>query len=205
MSNTEPITKNESNRLCELEVEIGNGVQAFVVVGVALAEIRDSKLYRGEFATFEDYCREKWGWARRTAYQYIEAARTVQSLPENVRNCAQTESQARELAKVEPDKRAEVLEKAAESGAVTAKSIREANDQSQSPTLANALGFDNTDEALAAVKEPVVTEYYSRLERFVADALENATDKQLISMSVFAATIPKLVKERLAQRKAEKR
>jgi hypothetical protein len=33
---------------------------AFVKVGLALARIRDARLYRAEFPTFEAYCQTKW-------------------------------------------------------------------------------------------------------------------------------------------------
>jgi hypothetical protein len=109
---TEAITLAESKRLIALEKTIERGTQTFVEVGLALAEIRDSKLYRCDYDSFEMYCSEKWGWKRRYAYNLIEAAGVVQSLPENVRHGAQTERQARALAQVEPDQRAEVLEQA---------------------------------------------------------------------------------------------
>lgn len=91
-------------RLEELETVIERGLATFVDVGLALMEVRDSHLYRQTHGTFEDYCTDRWQMARRTAYQFIEAAGTV----ENVRNCAQvepaTESQARPLARLsDPD------------------------------------------------------------------------------------------------------
>jgi hypothetical protein len=55
------------------------------------------------YGTFEDYCRERWGLARRTAYQLMDAAEVV----DNVRNCAQqlpaNEAQARPLTGLDPD------------------------------------------------------------------------------------------------------
>jgi len=48
--------------------------------------------------------------------------------------------------------------------------------------------------------EPNVTEYYTRLESLVMDALGNATDKQLRSMSVFAHKIEKLINDELKRR-----
>ena len=48
--------------------------------------------------------------------------------------------------------------------------------------------------------EPYPTKYYDLLNEVVDDAFENATDKQLISMSVYAVTIPKLIKQELARR-----
>jgi site-specific DNA-methyltransferase (adenine-specific) len=64
----------ERSRLGELEQVVERGLRTFVEVGNALREIRDSRLYRETHATFEDYCRERWGWSRRHANRQIEAA-----------------------------------------------------------------------------------------------------------------------------------
>ena len=48
--------------------------RSFVAVGLTLGRIRDERLYRVEFKTFEAYCREKWQYERRHAYQLIAAA-----------------------------------------------------------------------------------------------------------------------------------
>jgi hypothetical protein len=61
-------------RLSELETTIERGLKTFVEVGNALAEIRDSRLYRESYATFEDYCRERWGMSKRHAVSCIAAA-----------------------------------------------------------------------------------------------------------------------------------
>jgi len=101
------ITLDERSRLYQLEETIRQGLNTFVDVGNALLEIRDKRLYRQEYSTFEEYCREQWNMARRTAYQLIDAAEVV----ENVRNCAQilptNESQARPLTSLEPDEQVE--------------------------------------------------------------------------------------------------
>jgi hypothetical protein len=47
---------------------------AFVKVGLALARIRDLRLYRAEFQTFEAYYRTKWHYGRRYVYHLISAA-----------------------------------------------------------------------------------------------------------------------------------
>lgn len=96
-----PLTKQESKRLKDCEEAIERGLQTFYEVGSALAEIRDSRLYRISYATFEDYCQERWGMSRRRGYELIAAAAVV----ENVRNCAHdepaNEAQARELSKLD--------------------------------------------------------------------------------------------------------
>lgn len=70
----------ESTRLAELESTIDAGLRTFVDVGNALLEIRDSRLYRQTFGTFEDYCRERWGFNSSRARQLIGAAETVRNL-----------------------------------------------------------------------------------------------------------------------------
>jgi len=67
-------------RLAELETRIERGLQTFIEVGEALAEIRDQRLYRESHATFEAYCRERWGWSRQHAYRQIKAAQMVGTL-----------------------------------------------------------------------------------------------------------------------------
>lgn len=89
----------------------------------ALAEIRDKKLYRAGFSTFEEYCRQKWGFSKQRAYQLLEGAETVKSLPAKSQPLVDSERQARALALVPPEQRAEVLEAANASGKVTAASI----------------------------------------------------------------------------------
>ena len=115
-------------RLSECEGIIERGLSTFVEVGNALLEIRDSRLYRESHATFEDYCRERWGMARQRANRLIEAATVVGNLEEISSKLPMTESHARELAAIEPPLRASVWERALETapeGRVTAAHVRE--------------------------------------------------------------------------------
>lgn len=138
------IVGNEADRLSVLEDTIERGLTTFVEVGAALLEIRDSRLYRATHGTFEDYCRDRWQMARRTAYQLIDAAGVI----ENVRNCAQilpiTESQARPLASLEPEVQREVWQRAVEtapSGKVTAAHVQNVADEYRAhPHVANNSG-----------------------------------------------------------------
>ncbi len=80
------LTLPEKGRLSHLELIIEKGQKTFIEVGSALREIRDSQLYRAH-GTFEQYCKARWGYARRTAYQLIDSAQVLG----NVRHGAQTE------------------------------------------------------------------------------------------------------------------
>lgn len=122
----EPLTADEQDALAVCERRIANGIEAFRDVVFALKEVRDGRLYRHAHATFEDYCQSRWGFTRRRGYQLIEAAEAIASLPTECEQLFTNEGQARELAKVEPERRAEVVQKAADGGKLTAEAIRKA-------------------------------------------------------------------------------
>lgn len=79
------LAPEEQTRLEHLELLIDGGMQSFVVVGRALAAVRDGRLYRGTHRTFESYVADRWGWTRATAYDYIAAS----DVQENVRPVVQ--------------------------------------------------------------------------------------------------------------------
>jgi hypothetical protein len=74
------ITLDERSRLFQLEETIRQGLNTFVDVGNALLEIRDKRLYRQEYHTFEDYCREQWNMKQSRAYQFMDSAKVVGNL-----------------------------------------------------------------------------------------------------------------------------
>lgn len=125
------LTIQESQQLERCEVVIKQGLETFVEVGQALMTIRDKRLYRADFGTFDDYCRDRWGIARRTVYQYIDASSVV----ENVRHGAQStlpvnERQARPLTKLEPEVQREAWAQVVEENkdnpeSITAKKVAE--------------------------------------------------------------------------------
>ena len=118
----EPISVAESARLNELEKTIKDGLRTFVAVGTALAEIRDSRLYRAEYPSFDNYVQAALGIKKSYAYQIIESAGAAKSVSAiaDIKN----EAQARELARVPEPRRVEVL--AAAGDQPTARGIKEA-------------------------------------------------------------------------------
>lgn len=100
----EMMTLAEITRLGELEQVVETGLTVFVKVGNALLEIRDSRLYRQQFPTFEAYCRERWGLKQSRAYQLLDAAVVVGNLQSStIVELPKTESQARPLTRLEPE------------------------------------------------------------------------------------------------------
>lgn len=74
--------------------------RAFYEAGIALMELRDRKLYRSTHKTFEEYCRERFGYNRSRSYQFIDAATVVDNLqkcPQIVDIFPTAESQVRPL------------------------------------------------------------------------------------------------------------
>lgn len=57
------LTTDEVARLKDLEKAIFRGKETFFEVGLALAEIKNGKLYRRNYDSFDDYCKKKWGWS----------------------------------------------------------------------------------------------------------------------------------------------
>lgn len=120
-----------SRSIEELEEVIGRGLETFVEVGDALAEVRDAKLYLQFHPTFEAYCSERWGLTRKRAYDLIGAAESVNELsPMGDTPKPTNERQARELAplKGQPESAAAAMRAANEAtgGKPTAKAIADA-------------------------------------------------------------------------------
>jgi hypothetical protein len=127
------LSEAEVTRYRALEAVVAAGWQTFADVGVALGQIRDERLYRTEFDTFEAYCRAKWHYARRYVYQLISAAQLFQHL---CANCAHRrpdhESQLRPLVGLSLDDAQLAWECAvihAGEGRITARTVKNALQQ----------------------------------------------------------------------------
>lgn len=112
--------KKEFDR-CELVIK--QGLETFIEVGQALLKIREKRLYRLEFSTFEDYCRHRWGMARQRAHQMIEAANVVKELSTIVDILPKTESQARPLTQFQPEVQREAWKEVIQQSQITGEPI----------------------------------------------------------------------------------
>jgi hypothetical protein len=106
--------KPDNKKLLKLEETIEEGLRTFTAVGTALLIIRDEKLYRGEYKTFEEYCDQKWDIDRSRAYQLIDSAEVVATLKMStvVDILPTNERQTRPLALLPSDKRVEAWQEA---------------------------------------------------------------------------------------------
>ena len=98
LGEVELLTEAEQADFQTCEAVISMGWQTFVEVGLAFARIRDGRLHKVEFDTFEAYCRVKWRYGRHYVNRVISAAQVFRHL---VTNCHQNppdhESQVRPL------------------------------------------------------------------------------------------------------------
>jgi hypothetical protein len=80
MAAGEQLSSIERTRFCELEGIIQRGLSTFVEVAQALVEIRDKRLYRQFYPTFEAYCRTRWHFGSSRARQVMAGLQVVQNL-----------------------------------------------------------------------------------------------------------------------------
>jgi hypothetical protein len=132
----EPLTDLERQLYKEHEEAIAANLNTFVEIGERLFDIRDRRLYREQFKTFEEYCRTRWKMSRQRANQLIQGFEVIHRLSTEMTTIGcqsdpakllpTTERQARELVKVPSEERAAVMHKATKGGTVesTSRSIR---------------------------------------------------------------------------------
>lgn len=101
---------DESHELERCEVVIKQGLQTFIEVGQALMTIREKRLYRIGFKTFEDYCVGRWGMVQQSATRLIRAYETVTNLQSEPIGSVlpKSENQVRPLTSLEPEIQKEV-------------------------------------------------------------------------------------------------
>ena len=169
MEATKALTTAEADKLEKFEAVIGKGMSSFLEVGNALAEIKQGKLYRSTYKTFENYCDKRWGFTRQRAHQLVYAADMAEELKAEVAKVKMStqvdktvpvanERQARELSRLPDNFRLDAWEKAvsrADGGAVSVAKVRAVVDE----TLAELMDDGEPNEP---ENEPVETE--SQLE-----------------------------------------
>ncbi len=100
-SSSTKLSKGEVTDLRACEDVIRRGFKIFVKVGNALRRIRDERLYRAHYTTFEEYV-QQWDVSRVYAYQIMDASAVVEGISEasEVERLPSSVTQARELGRV---------------------------------------------------------------------------------------------------------
>ncbi|BBD62943.1 hypothetical protein NIES2109_57930 (plasmid) [Nostoc sp. HK-01] len=113
------LTQEEQRDRHRLEEKVET---AFYAAGKALMELRDRRLYRSTHKTFEEYCRDRFGYSRDAAYLKMTATTVYENLQKHLPTIGRqiplptSERQVRSLAKaeLEPSQQAYVWEQAVE-------------------------------------------------------------------------------------------
>ena len=131
---TTKLTQTEKSELKQQELIIDDGLKSFVSVGNALCVIKDKKLYREEFNSFDEYVKERWQIRKDYAYKLIAGSEIAQRVGGVTNEC-----QARELNRVPYVDQQKVMDRAVENAdledrVVTAKDIRLASSEPTSLT-----------------------------------------------------------------------
>lgn len=115
---TMALTVDEKIRLANLEERIDDRVRGMVEIGEALGEIREARLYREQYQSFEEYCQNRWSFSRDRADQMIGAQAIVRAMAESgqvkSKILPSKERHTRELKRLEPETRAEAWDEAVE-------------------------------------------------------------------------------------------
>ena len=143
---------DERNELERCEVVIRQGLETFIEVYSAYKVIREKRLYRSEFSTFEEYCQIKWGMPRRHINRMIAAGDTVVNLGPMGPILPATERQARPLTSLEPKIQREAWKEVVHQSQETGKPITAATVQQVANT------FKQVKQEYREVKEAQRTE-----------------------------------------------
>lgn len=181
------------------EKRIGAGLKIYYDVGNALLDIRDHRLYREHYASFEEYCQQRWQMSKTHANRLISASVVVENLtPIGV--IPANEAQARELAKHEPDDQKII--------ALTVKAIAKELDvpvsapliKATAKTYATAMAtgtFENGNGEQVKVPDAVVsqvatevTENIKRQKTYIHSEIERKKERKAAQLATPETTTP---------------
>src|ERR1035437_10391265 len=96
------LSAREKRDLEKAERKIATGLKSFLEVGLALKKIRDNRLYRQDYRTFEDYVVARWDFSRPRAYELCTASEFMADLSGNpdIRSLPENEAQANPLTRL---------------------------------------------------------------------------------------------------------
>jgi hypothetical protein len=128
LNNPDELSEVEVLELDSLEATVQRGLRAFWEIGQALRVLRDKRLYRQNYDSFEEYCINRWEMSRRSAYYLIDAASVYENVNHGSQILPANERQARPLTALTPSEQQKVWQEAVSSapnGKVTATHINQ--------------------------------------------------------------------------------
>ena len=169
------MTLDELQR-CETVIE--KGLQSFIEVGEALAEIRENKGYKLSCNTFEEYCKSRWNISANYARRTIKSTETVKRLAQNGYTCTEniTEGQIRPITKLEPAEQINFVE-THDISVMTAKEIQEAVmvEHEETPKACHVAPFSEHEETPIdeMTREQIVKMCYGLMKELEEEIKEN--------------------------------
>jgi hypothetical protein len=172
-----PLSGSERSDLEVCEAAIDSLRLAFSIAGRGLQVIRDGRLYREHFATFDEYVEERWGIQRSYAHKLIRAWPLAQRL-DPIAPRTVNEGQVRELLPV-----------AARHGDDAAVTVYE--------TIATADGVKVTASLIKGAVATLPAEFdhddaIERIRAYLADHSPAGSASHIDAASVFAAEVNRL-------------
>jgi hypothetical protein len=110
------LTSKEQTELKELEKQITDNYQSAFTLAAALAKIHDQRLYRAQYKTFAEYCKQRWDYSR----SYCERLAAVDDVMNDLKECKaadvlpRNEVQARVFVNLNTEQRLQLAEKVSE-------------------------------------------------------------------------------------------
>lgn len=204
----EVLSHAEEVRLDALETTIDRNLTAFLAVGEALHEIRESRLYRADHATFDEYLEARWDITRQRASQLIAGAQVAQVASTSGLQI-ENERQARELVGLSNEQIGMVSRfMVAASGSekpsaaqikAVAEVVREidASATVEHPDTGEQVEFSSLPPAAqaAVIRENVSTSTHERMERQKTHIAEASAERELTSGKSWSAWCENYVKE----------
>lgn len=166
------LSSEEKLNLTTYEEIIEKGLKTFIEVGNALFEIKNNKLYRESFTTFEAYCKERWQLKRQRAYELMGAAEIVNQLSEisDKTNLLPTkESHANALAQIPVTLRFQVWRGVVEESLNTGRAITAKMITDQTELLVNSFKESSKEPTEEDIKESVLKKMRSKISKAKLD------------------------------------
>ncbi|HEX2161694.1 MAG TPA: hypothetical protein VHF88_07720 [Thermoleophilaceae bacterium] len=177
---------------------IERAVYAYAEAGDALRTIRDNRLYKKDFSSFEDYCRKRWGWSRTNADRQIAAAEIHHALYDHAKVAPtgatleppRSERAARELAPLrdDPERLSEVWTKVVEKHGPEAEAkhvramVREIEEPAPTPPT-STITYDDGEVVYRRDngRDPVLERCYDLILQHPGSQLVDETGRVFVS------------------------
>ena len=153
------LSKGERAKLTQLEDVISTALRWRVEAAKALVTIRDQKLYRIDFPTFEKYAQDRWGYERAYLYQLCQWGETIENLSAIADTLPDRESHARPLYALSPEDQREAWQSVLHTTPTpTARDVERAAQAFRTPTSREHTGAVVYYGSKAALAPQIIAE-----------------------------------------------